>query len=87
MNLLIRLFLTFRKIAEKEHNQIYGLIECFEYFLRLFVEPIYFDNIIIKHRQIIRSSKKLNKLLYSNSEGLVRAFNHAKKMDPNDPRL
>ena len=60
-----------------------GIAAHFSHFIHIYVDPIVLNSKITSVRKIIRSSKKLNNLLYHNSDGLHEAYNQSKKFDPN----
>ena len=43
-------------------------------FFETFIDPIINNSPILKHREIIRKSEKLNELLYDNNKALVLLF-------------
>jgi hypothetical protein len=48
-------------------------------FFQTFIDPILNNSPILKHREIIRKSVKLNELLYDNNKALVLLFDQTRK--------
>ena len=48
-------------------------------FFQTFIDPILNNSPILKHREIIHKSAKLNELLYDNNKALVLLFDQTRK--------
>ena len=48
-------------------------------FFEIFIDPILNKSPILKHRDVIRKSEKLNELLYDNNKALVLLFDQTRK--------
>ena len=48
-------------------------------FFEIFIDPILNKSPVLKHRDIIRKSEKLNELLYDNNKALVLLFDQTRK--------
>lgn len=74
LNVLVRLALQWARRDQKFDSLLGPRLQTF---LKLYVDPVVEKSHITEHRGLIRSSKRLNELLYMNQPALKKVFEGA----------